>query len=301
MIDPRALRMFHEVCRAGSISGAARGLNISQPSVSAAMAMLEARLGGPLFERTRAGVVLTPAGEALRIRAEMLDHLLRDAEADADAAREGRAGPLRVGGTPGALVSLLPAGIARLDPEFDQLALTVLERPERDLTGMLRAGEIELAFVTTAIDEPAPDLAERTLTRDPFALVVGTAHPLPGDLGPDRPMSLRQSASLRWVLPEAQGGFRRQLDALFLTAGVGIPRDVVRCDSLLTTMAIVRDGQRVTILPIRVAAGELAAGHLRAIPIAEAASDRSVGVRWIKARGLSPMASRLLDRIAAQT
>jgi len=292
MIDPRALRMFHEVCAAGSISGAARRLNISQPSVSAAIAGLESRLGTTLFERTRAGVVLTPAGEALRTRAQMLDHLLRDAEADVAAARDGNPGPLRVGGTPGALVSLLPAGIARLDREFSQVALTVLERPESELAGMLRGGEIELAFVTTAIEEPPADLAERTLSRDPFALIVGAGHPLP-----DQPISLRQTQQLRWVLPEAQGGFRRQLDALFVSAGIGIPRDVVRCDSLLTTKAIVRDGQRVTILPIHVAASELAAGTLRAIPIAEAATDRSVGVRWLKQRGHSPLATRLLDWI----
>jgi LysR family transcriptional regulator of abg operon len=113
MIDPRALRMFHEVCRAGSISGAARMLNLSQPSVSAAMAMLEQRLGGPLFERTRTGIVLTPAGEALRTRANMLDHLLRDAEADVAAARNGSAGPLRVGGTPGARISASQSQRAR--------------------------------------------------------------------------------------------------------------------------------------------------------------------------------------------
>lgn len=292
MIDPRALRMFHEVCRAGSISGAARMLNISQPSVSTAIALLEDRLGSTLFERTRAGVVLTPEGEALRARAQMLDHLLRDAEADVAAAREGRTGPLRVGGTPGALVSLLPVGIARLDREFAHLSLAILERPERELTGMLRNGEIELAFVTTAIEEPAEDMAERTLSRDPFALIVGAAHPLP-----DQPISLRQTQALRWVLPEAQGGFRRQLDALFLAAGVGIPRDVVRCDSLLTTKAIVRDGLRATILPIRVASSELAAGTLRAIAIDEAATDRSVGVRWLKSRGLSLLATRLLQWI----
>ena len=43
MIDPRALRTFHQVCQTGSISGAARSLNISQPSVSAAIAQLEGK------------------------------------------------------------------------------------------------------------------------------------------------------------------------------------------------------------------------------------------------------------------
>jgi molybdate transport repressor ModE-like protein len=93
MIDPRALRTFHQVCQTGSISGAARSLNISQPSVSAAIAQLETRLGAKLFERTRAGIVLTPAGEALEARARMLDHLLRDAEHEVIAAQRALARP----------------------------------------------------------------------------------------------------------------------------------------------------------------------------------------------------------------
>ncbi|KUR76364.1 LysR family transcriptional regulator [Novosphingobium sp. FSW06-99] len=292
MIDPRALRMFHEVCVAGSISGAARALNISQPSVSAAIAGLESRLGVVLFERTRAGVVLTPAGEALRIRAQNLDHLLRDAEADVAAVREGGVGALRVGGTPGALVSMLPTGVAGLDRELAHVSLSLIVRSDSELTDMLRSGEIELAFVTTAIEEPALDIAERTLRHDPFALLVAAEHPLS-----DSPISLSQTEGLRWVLPEAEGGFRRQIEALFLAAGVGIPRDVVRCDSLLAMKAIVRESLRATILPIHVAASELRDGALRAIPLAEAATNRSVGVHWYKPRGLSPLASRLLDLI----
>lgn len=293
MIDPRALRTFHEVCRAGSITGAARALNLSQPSVSDAITRLEARLGATLFERTRSGIVLTPAGEALQRRATMLDHLLRDAVAEVAAAQEGLGGPLRVGGTPGALVSLLPFAVAGIDARLPQLALHVLERPDRELTAMLRSGDIELAFVTTAMDEPDEDLEELTLARDPFALIVGAE--APGM--PDR-IALAEAGRLRWVLPEAQGAFRRQVDALFAAAGIAVPRDVIRCDSLLTTKALVRDCGRVTILPIRVAASELANDVLRAIPIVEAQFERSVGVRWLKARGLSPLARQLIAQWA---
>jgi len=292
MIDPRALRTFHEVCRAGSITGAARALNISQPSVSSAIALLEARLGAVLFERTRSGIVLTPAGEALRTRAQMLDHLLRDAQAEVAAARDGATGPLRIGGTPGALVSLLPLAIARIEETLPSLTLNVLERADRDLAGMLREGDIEMAFVTTGMDVPPPDIAERTLARDPFALIVGGQNDaMPGSV------SLRMAHSWRWVLPEAQGAFRRQVDALFAAAGVAAPHDVIRCDSLLTTKAIVRDTGRVTILPMRVAASELSMRVLRAVRIAEAGFERSIGVRWLKARGLSRLAEQLLGQL----
>ena len=296
MIDPRAVRTFHEVCRAGSISAAARALNISQPSVSNAIALLEARLGTVLFARGRSGIALTAAGEALQARAQMLDHLLRDAEAEVAAAREGVAGPLRIGGTPGALVSLLPLAIARLEAAFPRLTLNVLERPDRDLAGMLRDGDIELAFVTTAMDEAPDDIAERTLARDPFALIVGAGN---ADM-PDH-IALAQAEGLRWVLPEAQGAFRRQVDALFTAAGVAVPRDVIRCDSLLTTKAILRDTTRVTILPMRVAASELSMGVLRAVRIEEAGFERSIGARWLKGRGLSLLARELLARLEPES
>lgn len=290
MIDPRALRTFHAVCRAGSISGAARDLNISQPSVSNAIALLEARLDVLLFERARSGIVLTPQGRALKVRAEMLDHLLRDAEAEIVATGLGIAGPLRVGGTPGALVSLLPQALELLGRRHPQFSLSVLERPDRDLLGMLRDGDIELAFVTTEIEEPSEDITERTLSRDPFALIVGRAN----DSLPES-ISLKDTSGMRWVLPEAQGAFRRQVDALFVDSGVPSPRDVIRCDSLLTTKAIIRGGSRVTILPMQVAAAELSIGVLRAVTLSETRFGRSIGVRHLRGRPLSPLALELLS------
>lgn len=292
MIDPRALRTFHAVCRAGSISAAARELNISQPSVSKAIALLEARLDARLFERARSGIVLTPQGKALKVRAEMLDHLLRDAEAEIAATGLGISGPLRVAGTPGALVSLLPHAVELLGHRHLQFSLNVLERPDRDLLGMLRSGDIEMAFVTTEMEQPPEDITERTLSRDPFALVVGRANDtLPGEI------SLRETSGMRWVLPEAQGAFRRQVDALFVDAGVPVPRDVIRCDSLLTTKAIVREGMRVTILPRQVAAAELSIGVLRAVTVVEARFSRSVGVRRLRDRPLSLLALELLETL----
>jgi hypothetical protein len=65
-------------------------------------------VGRDLFERTRAGIVLTPAGHALQARAQMLEHLLRDAQAEVKAASEGLSGPLRIGGTPGAWSACCP-------------------------------------------------------------------------------------------------------------------------------------------------------------------------------------------------
>lgn len=289
MIDPRALRTFHAVCRAGTISGAARDLNISQPSVSAAITTLEERLGAVLFTRSRGGITLTPAGEALRLRAEMQKNLLDQAQEEVEAAKAGLAGALRVGGTPGALVSLLPRALKALEAEGLQFSLSVIERPDLELISMLQEGAIELAFVTTELEEPPDGMVDHTVSRDPFALIVGRGN----DALPDR-MALSAATGLSWVLPEARGGFRRQVDALFIDAGLPVPRSVVRCDSLLTTKALVRAGKRVTILPVEVAAAELSIGVLRAITLKDSRPRRSVGIRRVLNRPLSPVAARLL-------
>jgi DNA-binding transcriptional LysR family regulator len=292
MIDPRALRTFLAVCQASSITGGARLLNISQPSVSNAIAQLEQSLGTSLFERSRTGISLTMEGQVLLQRAEAIDRQLRDAEHEIRLARSGVTGPLRVGGTPGALVSLLPDAVRRLDEQGTRFALHVVERSERDLAVMLRQGEIELAFVTTGIEEPPEDQEVMTFSRDPFALVVGRRNDhLPAEL------SLQDVAMMRWVLPEAGGAFRRQIDALFMAADVPIPQDCIRCDSLLTTKAIVRNSNWITVLPMKVAAAELSIGVLRAIAIKEAVFPRSIGVRMMKGARLSRLGQQLLDQL----
>ncbi len=221
--------------------------------------------------------------------------LLRDTQEEIELAREGIAGPLRVGGTPGALVSLLPEAIQKLESVHGRFTLHVVERTDQDLIGMLRKGDIELAFVTTGIEIPPDDIEEIALARDPFALIVGqdNAH-LPSSL------SLREVINLRWVLPEARGAFRRQIDALFLNAELSAPRDAIGCDSLLTTKAIVRGSERVTILPEKVAAAEISIGVLRAIRIKDAGFERSVGVRKLLQSNPSTLGSALLKILQSQ-
>lgn len=294
MLDPRALKTFLAVCRETTISGAARVLNISQPSVSVAIGQLEHQLGATLFERTRTGIRLTPAGNVLLRTAEAMDGLLREVQTEVALARGSIHGPLRIGGTPGALVSLVPDAVNRLEQSGVRFALHVIDRPDSALMDLLEKREIEIAFVTTGLEAPPEGIEEHSFARDPFDLIVGRQNDhLPAS------MSLREAQELRWVLPDAAGAFRRQVDALFLAAGVPAPRDVIRCDSLLTTKAIVRGGRHVTILPRRVASAELSVGVLRAVELTDVKIVRTVGVRTLAGVTLSEIAQRLLAAIAS--
>ena len=59
------LEAFAEVARVGSVRRAGEILHIGQPALSARIAALERVVGMPLFERSRRGMTLNPAGQAL--------------------------------------------------------------------------------------------------------------------------------------------------------------------------------------------------------------------------------------------
>ena len=65
----RQLEYIIAIAETGQISLAAAKLNVSQPSLSAQLAGVEADLGVSLFHRSRNGVRITPVGEEILRRA----------------------------------------------------------------------------------------------------------------------------------------------------------------------------------------------------------------------------------------
>lgn len=63
--DWNRARAFLVTAEEGSLSAAAKALDISQPTVGRQVAALEKELGVSLFERTNAGLILTESGEDL--------------------------------------------------------------------------------------------------------------------------------------------------------------------------------------------------------------------------------------------
>lgn len=247
-------------------------------------------MGAKVFERGRGGITLTDAGKALRRHSAALDALIEGAVEDVRRVRDGRGGSLRIGGTPGALMTLIPQMSDPLKAQFGPHSLHIFERTDEALLDMLRTQHIDFACVTTEIEAAPDDIAEITVASDDFVLVVGPEF----NHLPDK-MSLADARDLEWILPEAVGAFRRQLDSIFLSAQIPTPASVIRCDSLLTTKALVRYSAKVTILPSTVVESDVGMGNLRAISIEEAQFRRNVGVRFLRASYHAPMIASFLE------
>ncbi|MYJ92884.1 MAG: LysR family transcriptional regulator, partial [Chloroflexi bacterium] len=93
-MDLARLEAFVEVSAARSFSRAAERLNLTQPTVSARIAQMEAQLGVGLFERLGRRVRLTDAGRALLPHAQRTLQAARDAAEAVHARRAGGGGCL---------------------------------------------------------------------------------------------------------------------------------------------------------------------------------------------------------------
>ncbi|PXX61493.1 DNA-binding transcriptional LysR family regulator [Nocardia tenerifensis] len=160
-LDLNQLRTFLAVHRAGSITGGARLIGLSQPTVTAQLQALEKRLGQRLFERLPRGVAPTAAAAELAARiAEPLDALSAVAGRSAPAEDEPQP-PVRLAGPAELLaVQVLPA----LAPLIAHgVRLTVTAGLSEDLLAGLRAGHYDLLLSTvrprgrTVVAEPLMD------------------------------------------------------------------------------------------------------------------------------------------------
>ncbi|MDQ0611708.1 DNA-binding transcriptional LysR family regulator [Variovorax sp. W1I1] len=110
-------RSFLGVLREGSLSGAARALGITQPTVGRHVAALEAALGVVLFTRSQVGLMPTEVALALQGHAEAMESTAASLERAATSQGEegGKIrGVVRISASEVIGVEVLPPIVARL-------------------------------------------------------------------------------------------------------------------------------------------------------------------------------------------
>jgi len=175
----RQLEYLVEVGKTGSIAAASDMLNVSSPTISAAISQLEDEFGLPLFTREHAkGLTLTKAGARL---AEQTQIVLSEAEYLAVLAGE-ISGKIQGTLTVGCLVTFAQIVLPGLRREFEQLYPTArIEQKElnqAEIFSHLRRAELDIAL-TYDLDIPS-DLKFYPLRELQPYVVLYEGHPLAG-------------------------------------------------------------------------------------------------------------------------
>ncbi|MBW6399403.1 LysR family transcriptional regulator [Roseomonas sp. HJA6] len=143
----RALAYAVAVADTGSISGAARRLRLSQPSLSEAIAACEAEFGFPLFVRHPArGVSPTPAGARVLAEARALLAHAEDFSHAARAMGHDPIGEISVGCFISVAPRFIPSLLAGFRGDFPRVRVAVEEGDHDAVLDGLVEGRTELAL-----------------------------------------------------------------------------------------------------------------------------------------------------------
>ncbi|MFE4973078.1 LysR family transcriptional regulator [Kitasatospora sp. NPDC056651] len=262
-MELRQLRVFEAVVTHRTVTGAAVALGLTPSSVSEQVRTLELSLGTDLFERTRPGLTLTPAGERLL---PWSHRLLGQAEQ----ARREVAGPrtrLRLGVLEAVAATHAPAVRSQLTDRQPGLDISLRTDAGRDvLLDGVAAGALEAALV---LDSPGPlgslgfplppaPLDHLDLHDVPLALVAAPAHPLARATG---------------LTPEHLRGHRLLVDApgcSYRLAGerlLGHHVRRLRTGAVPVTRACAEQGLGIALLPAFAVQDHLAAATLTRLPL----------------------------------
>jgi DNA-binding transcriptional LysR family regulator len=176
-VHVRDLRYFVAVAEELHFTRAAELLQISQPSLSRQIRVLERNLGFALFQRDRRAVALSAAGEALLPRAREILGSWDDALAEATQRDRAAAAVLRVGFQTSVAGPLYQVTVARFNERHPGWTVELRLHPWSDATAGLLEGKTDVAFVWLPVPE-AERLVRHTLWTEPRHVALWCTHPL---------------------------------------------------------------------------------------------------------------------------
>lgn len=249
------LRLFRAVASDGTLTGAARGLNLSQSALSTQIKTLEASLGHNLFERRGRGLILTEAGRIALDHAEAIFRTADDLTATLRETGRGRRA-LRVG------------ALATLSRNFQMQFLRPLIG-RSDVEVVLRSGsqaELLRGLASLAFDVVLTNLAPPRDAATPWLVhrlaeqrvsLIGT----PARLGPTPPAIRDLLAQQPLILPPPETALRAAFDALTSRLGIA-PMIAAEVDDMAMLRLLAREDAGLAVIPPIVVQDELAAGLL---------------------------------------
>ena len=166
----RHIEVFHAVMTAGTVSGAAQVLHISQPAVTKLLQHAEAQLGINLFERTKGRFVPTPEAQRLFVEVDRLHGDLLGIRRLAASLRGGPTQALRLAATPALGMTVVQQAVLRWHQAVPAGRIALATQHTRELVNALLLGEADLAL---SLQDPRhPGILAEVLASGPMAALV---------------------------------------------------------------------------------------------------------------------------------
>jgi len=259
-MDLKQLKAFVTVAETGSVTRAARLLNIVQPAVSRQLKLLEDDIGTPLFTRGRLGMDLTDAGKTLEDYARRALNELDRARAEIRPSRAAVGGIVTVGLLPSTADMLSSALLTAMTAQYPGIRLRLTAGYAGHLQSWLETGDVDIALLYDS--KPNPALKFRPLLEESLWFVG----PPGSGLHARHAVRMADIIGRPLVLPGAPHGLRSLVEQAARAQDIEL--DIVaETNAMSVQKRLVLDGHGYTILPSIAVADDVERGIVAAAPI----------------------------------
>jgi DNA-binding transcriptional LysR family regulator len=274
----RHLWLFLAVAEEQHFGRAAKRLGMSQPPLTDQIQTLEQALKVKLFERSRRGTKLTPAGAAILPAVKKFAEQLERLELAVREAATGQRSMLTVGAITSAMVDVLPPLIEKMKATHPDVTISMREIDSVEAVTLLQSGDIDLAFARLEGDLGS-GIKSMPLREDHLAVALPKSHPLAAR-SRIRLASLVEEEFVMFYRRVSPGYFDSLVTAC-RNAGFS-PRIVHEVSSVASQVAFVSCGQGVALIPS--AMKQMAPETVAVRPLTERFSVVTTAVAWNTAR-----------------
>ena len=238
----RQLEVFYAVMQEGSVTGAARNLNVTQPAVSNALKHAEQQLKFKLFERI--GGRLHPTAEATSLLPDVSEIFGRIGTLNrvVQEMTDGRSGRLVIATSPTLVHAFLPKAIAKLRQRSPSVQVAIHSLPTPLAIERVARREADLGIVYAPVLDSAVESEDVLVTN--IACVMPKNHPLAKkrqvtakDLEHEAVISLGSATRLGILIGDA---CRR--------SGAVVPRVAVEASSSFAACMMVSEGGGLALI-----------------------------------------------------
>ena len=258
----QSIEQFIAVVDAGSIRGAARQLNMSQPALTRALQQLEEELGVQLVDRSGRGVTPTAAGSAFLSRARVAEAELRKAFEDARKAVGDATRLLALGLSPVGASLLLPELVITLQRQHPKTRIRILETTPSALLSLVRDEVMDLAVTQRTRIHLDAGLDYRPLAEIQMRIAVRPGHPLLSKVSKQGTCSLEDIVGASWLYMTAHDSSDDIVSRSFLASGLPIPLPAVHCGSYFIALDLLASTDMIGVLPPALLKSCMKAGQL---------------------------------------
>ncbi len=242
-MDPKLLGYLAVVVQFGSISRAAERLFMTQPTLTRALKVLEAKAGGPVLLRTRYGVKPTPLGTRL---ADVGERILKEADYGSDVVRQWREGfqdEVRIGAGPFVEFAVMESLVDDLLNETGCVTHFKIGSASA-LLPELQKGTLDFLLAPRYLEFDQAPLARETLFEDEIRIFVGVTNRF---YGCKRVLELDELADEHWILSGVSAGFFEQS----LADSYAKAPHMVFTGAIISVVRLLRTSNIVVQLPMR--------------------------------------------------